>query len=999
MRITSVTLRNCRLHRELRVDFDPARTLIGGPNETGKSTLIEAVHRALFLKAKGNTEHHRSMVSSLHTGHPEVDLTFEAEGNSYLLKKRFGSAGTTTLAPSNSVSLSGDAAESELARLLGVEAGLTGKAVAAQWAHLWVWQGQSGDDPSTHATAQQSGLLQRLQQMGGAAALLSELDARVAKHFADAKDQIYTQAGKPKTGSSLDQAERADKLAQEELERALDRVQRLDSAAAELQSASRTHLESKASLADLEKQLEGAESKAQRLAELRQQETEQSNAAAAADAKHTALESAHRQILAARVEISDLDHSLQSQNEAIAQLDDARQEARSRAAAAEAAHAASSDSVRSARLRRDLASAHAQLFEKAQIHAKLGIRVQKVDQHRSELAKLEESRAKLPKVDRATLKRIQKLETERSNASAALQAMATGIEVVAADQSVKAAGHIIEVGHQQILTEDTEVQIGPAVRLRIRPGGGNSLADARQAEAKAQNDLQAMLDSLGLPSVKDATEIHAQWEDLGSRIKAAAAELDGMGAEDLAEELQHALNELTAAQSNVERLSALVTDLKAPEDKAAAKILTKQWDQNLSEAEGREIEAKNNRDRSANVLASSEETWTKKRTESEQQRLKLTGLNAQHELLLKTHGDDSTRGRVLLECQAATTATRAQLTATTGAIAALQPELLESDRTRIARAIKETTFELNEALKNIAVAKAALTSDGSEDPATDLATAEAKARSAAEHRTAVQRKSKAIALLDQMFQDEQHRLAEQFTQPLADKISGYLQCIFGTGARAQVALENSEFTGLRLARPDSNGGPFAFDTLSGGAKEQTAAAVRLAMAEVLAANHGGCLPVVFDDAFAYSDPDRVNHLQRVLDLAANRGLQIIVATCNPADYASLGAKTVSLRTHRHASSARIHPGPETEENVAPTLSHEVGDPATDHGTRVSVSDELRQTLLSALSRLGGSKGNQTLREELGWDEATYDAVKNDLVVSGRLIPGRGRGGSVAIAPA
>ena len=43
-----------------------------------------------------------------------------------------------------------------------------------------VWQGQAGDDPSPHATAQQSGLLQRLQQMGGAAALQSELDARVA---------------------------------------------------------------------------------------------------------------------------------------------------------------------------------------------------------------------------------------------------------------------------------------------------------------------------------------------------------------------------------------------------------------------------------------------------------------------------------------------------------------------------------------------------------------------------------------------------------------------------------------------------------------------------------------------------------------------------------------------------------------------------------------------------------------------------------------------------
>jgi DNA repair exonuclease SbcCD ATPase subunit len=999
VRINSVTLRNCRLHRELKVDFDPARTLIGGPNETGKSTLIEAVHRALFLKAKGSTEHHRSLVSSLHTGHAEVDLTFEAEGNSYLLRKRFGPAGTTILAPSNSVSLSGDAAESELARLLGVEAGLTGKAVAAQWAHLWVWQGQSGDDPSTHATAQQSGLLQRLQQMGGAAALLSELDARAAKHFADAKDQLYTQAEKPKTGSALDKAVRADQLAQDEFERALDRVQRLNSAVADLENASRSQIESKACLTDLEKQQEERDSKAQQLVELRQQEKEQSSAAAAADTMHTALESAHQQILAARVEISELDHSLQSQNEAIAQLDNARQEARSRAVAAEAEHAASSDSVRSARLRRDLASAHAQLFEKAEIRAKLGIRVQKVDQHRSELAKLEESRAKLPKVDRATLKRIQRLETERSNASAALQAMATGIEVIAADQAVKAAGHIIGVGHQQILTEDTEVQIGPAVRLRIRPGGGNSLADARQAEAKAQNNLQAMLDSLGLPSVKDATEIHAQWEDLGSRINAAAAELDGMGAEDLAEELQHALNELTAAQANVERLSALVTDLKAPEDKAAAKILTKQWDQNLSEAEGREIEAKNNRDRSANVLASAEEDWTKKRTESEQQRLKLTGLNAQHDLLLKTHGDDATRGRVLLKCQAATTATRAQLTATANAIATLQPEFLEADRDRITRAINKNTDKMNEALKNIAVAKAALTSDGSEDPATDLVTAKARARSAAEHRTAVQRKSKAIALLDQLFQDEQHRLSEQFTRPLADKISGYLQCIFGKGARAQVALENSAFTGLRLARLDSNGGPFAFGTLSGGAKEQTAAAVRLAMAEVLAANHGGCLPVVFDDAFAYSDPERVNHLQRMLDLAATRGLQVIVVTCNPADYAALGAKTVSLRSHRHPSPARIHPGPETEENVSPTPSHEVGVLATDHGARVAVSDELRQALLSALSRLGGSKGNQTLRDELGWDEATYLAVKNDLVVSGRLVIGRGRGGSVAVASA
>ena len=74
---------------------------------------------------------------------------------------------------------------------------------------------------------------------GGAAALQSELDARVAKHFADANDQIYTLADKPKTGSELERAERLSTLAQEEVARANDRVRKLDAAGADLESASR----------------------------------------------------------------------------------------------------------------------------------------------------------------------------------------------------------------------------------------------------------------------------------------------------------------------------------------------------------------------------------------------------------------------------------------------------------------------------------------------------------------------------------------------------------------------------------------------------------------------------------------------------------------------------------------------------------------------------------------------------------------------------------------
>ena len=894
MRLISVTLRNCRLHRELKVDFDPASTLIGGPNETGKSTLIEGVHRALFLKAKGSTEHHRALNSTLHPGHPEVELTFEAAGQTYVLKKRFGNLGTTTLAPSHAVALTGDAAESELARLLSVEAGGTGKAVTVQWAHLWVWQGQAGEDPSTHATAQQAGLLQRLQQMGGAAVLQSELDVRVAKHFAEANDQIFTQAGKPKKGSELEKAESAATLAGEELARATDRVQKLESAATDLENALQTLYTANASVVGLEKEQEAVKIKTDKLVELQRMEVEQSHSAKKALDSYAPLEAANEQIFKTRFDISELEKSLKPQNETVTRSEKARDEARSQAISAEQVYRAATTTVRNARRRHELATAHTQLFEKSEAYTQLTEKGGKVSQRRLDLAKLEEQLAKLPNVDMAKLQKLQRLETECSNARAALQAMATGFEVVAADQSVKAEGRPIVIGEKLILTEDTEVSIGSAVRLLIRPGGGTSLADARQTQTDARNGLQEVLDSAGIKSIQEAERVCADRGDLGSHIKAAQAKLEGMGAENLAEELQNAQNDLTTATADVDRLVTLVPDWEIPEDKATAKAITKSLKSKLGDAENQEAEEKMNQDHSTKTLETAEETLKADRIEIEQQGKQLTGLKAQLELLLTTHGDDTARANNLIYWNSAKTNTKNFLKKTTDAIADLQPNLLEGDRTRIARAIEAKTSERAKARELIAVAKATLRSDGSEDPQAARDIAKGKERSAEKHRDSVLRMAKAVALLNKMFQEEQGTLSELFTQPLADKVSGYLQCIFGAGTRAQVNLENNEFSGLTLSRPGFGNAPFAFDTLSGGAKEQTAAAVRLAMAEVLAADHDGCLPIVFDDAFTYSDPERVNKVQRMLDLAVTRGLQIIVLSCNPVDYSDFRGRSINL---------------------------------------------------------------------------------------------------------
>jgi uncharacterized protein YhaN len=274
---------------------------------------------------------------------------------------------------------------------------------------------------------------------------------------------------------------------------------------------------------------------------------------------------------------------------------------------------------------------------------------------------------------------------------------------------------------------------------------------------------------------------------------------------------------------------------------------------------------------------------------------KLTGVEAQLRMLLDSHGEDAVRAERLAAARGAKKRAEDALAETRAALAALLPDQLASDRDRLQRAWTATDQQRQDAERRRAVSQAALRSDGTDDPQAALAQAEAKRASAEEYVLAVTRKAQAIALVDALFQQEQQALADRFSQPLAEKIGDYLKRLFGPEARAVVSFEDNVFKSIQLVRAAS-GGSLSFDSLSGGTREQVAAAVRLAIAELLATDHDGSLPIVFDDAFAYSDPDRVNTMQRMLDLGASRGLQVIVLSCNPSDYAGLGARSVMIST-------------------------------------------------------------------------------------------------------
>jgi DNA repair exonuclease SbcCD ATPase subunit len=95
-----------------------------GPNEMGKSTLMEAINGVVFEKAKAQTNRIESFRHLINGTVPEVSLGFDLEGKIWTLTKRFaGPAGKALLRCLDGRRYEGEEAEAELQRLLGFTRG------------------------------------------------------------------------------------------------------------------------------------------------------------------------------------------------------------------------------------------------------------------------------------------------------------------------------------------------------------------------------------------------------------------------------------------------------------------------------------------------------------------------------------------------------------------------------------------------------------------------------------------------------------------------------------------------------------------------------------------------------------------------------------------------------------------------------------------------------------------------------------------------------------
>ena len=124
--------------------------LVVGPNELGKSTLLDALRAVLFERHNSRAQPIVALQNDRSGAAPVVELVFEVNDAEYTLTKRFVRSSFARLQCPDGTLLEADAAESQLRNLLGFsEAGNRGATsdTLGMWGVLWVLQGQSFGRP------------------------------------------------------------------------------------------------------------------------------------------------------------------------------------------------------------------------------------------------------------------------------------------------------------------------------------------------------------------------------------------------------------------------------------------------------------------------------------------------------------------------------------------------------------------------------------------------------------------------------------------------------------------------------------------------------------------------------------------------------------------------------------------------------------------------------------------------------------------------------------
>lgn len=872
------------------LDMRDGLNVLIGPNEMGKSTLLQALRAVLFEKHGSKAQPVQSLQNDRNGAAPVVALTFELDGGNYTITKRFLKKPFARLRCPDGRELQGDAAESELRGLLRFEepgrSGANAETIG-MWNVLWVQQGQSLGALSLPESAR-ADLQGALEAEVGAVlggrrgqALPGQIEAQLGQFVTQ-----QTRAPKGRYKQAIEEVAQAkddlevvrtkrDTLARsfDELEETQATLRRLDAAAAqgrelqELETARRRHRE----LSEIEHQI-GALRPSIEVGLLTLQ------AATEACARRRALRSRITEVATGE---AAAEQELALRRVAVVESEAAHDRRRQALRSAEAAVAAAELDIRRAR----------QVAETVERQAEVAALEKRLADARLAETRLREARAgaALIRVDERALQSIEVKTAALTKAEGSLAAAATRITFDMPPEAQE--GLLLDGSPLPAHTASFQALERTAITI---PGRGCILVEPAIADrerllreqAKARIALEAALQMAGASDLADAQVQHRRRRQLLDDAKLAEREaaLVAPGGQDHGAGAQALSDRIEVLRTKVlQDLAALLLDTLPDRGAASARL-----DETLAAAEV----ARAARDTAKAAVDAAEQTLVDLRSafamhSGRHEALRQQRQAAERELSAAVAAASDT---VLEEKQAEAERNladrRRQVETLQAQLGGTTAEQLQVRIGRLEGAIAERQTRRQTLNIRITALQAAIEAQEGAGLAEDLAKRERAIALLEEECARYRRDVQILSLLLDTLRAAEHKAKERYLAPVLDRVRPYLQFLF---PGAELALdEDLGIIGV-IRQPDHQE---AFDALSMGTQEQIAILVRLAFAQMLG-EQGRPAAIILDDALAYSDDDRLGSMFDVLSRAA-RGLQVIVLTCREQVFQALGGHQLTL---------------------------------------------------------------------------------------------------------
>lgn len=881
MKIQRLRLANWRGVGAAEVEFGDGVTIVAGPNEAGKSSLIEAL-RFLFRYPDSSSHRDIEAVRPVHADEaPAVELEAQLGERTIHYAKRFrkaGRAGQTRLQITtpgrNAEQLTGRDAHDRAASMLGEDIDV------ALWEALQVEQGTGIRQASLQ---DKRGLQEALDAAAGTDSALSEEGALLIERAEREYQRYFTRTGRPRDAlASLPDEIAQAQARREAIARRLDEV---EAAADRHETLNRQCAAMQASLPELRGRADQA---AQRLDAVRRLESRHAQAALQAHTLEQQVQDAGRQLAqraAWRETIDRLTGEVDGDRSRLDGLQTALHDLKQRLLAVEQAQVA-------AQRRRDQATLQARLQRRAIERGALQQQREALQANLEQVSAIDArclaERAVIDGIalEAADLEKLRGLERAAIAAQAATLAVTPTIQV-AAQQALDlelrgepvhlAAGDSIE----DVATAGFALELPGVVTVTV-----STTAEIRSSQAAAEAAHDALASAL---AARDVASL-VQAERLIRDKEQARARLVDLQAQRAAWLGRRTLDELRAAENGLAAKVAAIDDELAgeealPPDAGDLRVA-------LADVEADAAAAQAALDEGVRRA-----TGLRVQVNSLENEVRTTKMQVQrHEADIAAAAGDLADARAGLPDDALERQDEAGRQALARAQAALQqvdealraadPDSAVLLAENAAAAVERQTQEVGRLRVEIGQLEGELAQARREGLFDRLSAIETEIAGREAEWRRVERRARAADRLWRVLDAHRAAASRRYVRPLKDRIDALGRLVFNPSFAvdigADLAIENRSLDGVTVP----------FDSLSGGAREQLGILARLAASQIVGEHSQ--VPLLLDDTLGFTDDERLTRMGAAIANVA-RDNQIIILTCMPSRFAYIGnARSVAL---------------------------------------------------------------------------------------------------------